>query len=83
MHTFSGGKLYISEVHYEKKEKITVNGVIYETIKLHSITKEAVGSKKKGELVIWLADNQARTPVKIKTKIKFGYITSELIRQRN
>ena len=83
LQTFSGGKLFTSDVRYLKKEKITVNGVIYETIKLHSKTKEIGSSKKKGELFIWLMNNHARTPVMIKTKIKFGYITSELIRQRD
>lgn len=83
LYTFDGGKLFTSDVCYLKKEKITVSGVIYETIKLRSKTKEIDSSKKKGELLIWLADNQARTPVMIKTKIKFGYITSELIRQHD
>lgn len=83
LQTFSGGKLFTSDVRYLKKEKITVNGVAYETIKLHSKTKEVGNSKRKRELFIWLTDNQARTPVMIKTKIKFGYITSELIRQRD
>ena len=82
-HSFSGGKLFINDVHYEKKEKITIDGVTYKTLKLSSKTKELHTSKKKGNLFIWLADNQARTPVMIKTKIKFGYITSELIKQRD
>jgi len=79
--TFSGGKLFTSDISYVKKEKITANGVIYETIKLHSKTKEAGGLKTQKEYFIWLADNRARTPVVIKTKIKFGYITSELMRR--
>jgi len=83
LQTFSGGKLFTSDVRYLKKEKITVNGVIYETIKLRSKTKRIGSSKKKGELFIWLTDNQARTPVMIKTKIKFGYIISELIKRRD
>lgn len=83
LQTFSGGKLFTSDVRYLKKEKITVNGVTYDTIKLSSKTKRIGSSKKKGDLFIWLTDNQARTPVMMKTKIKFGYITSELIRQRN
>jgi len=83
VHTFDGGKLFTSDIHYVKKEKITVKGVIYETIKLHSKTKEIGDSREQKELFIWLEDNQARTPVMIKTKIKFGYLTSELIKQRD
>ena len=81
--TFNGGKLFTSDIRYVKKEKINANGVVYETIKLHSKTEEIGDPKKQKEFFIWLADNQARTPVVIKTKIKFGYITSELMRQRN
>lgn len=81
LQTFDGGKLFNSDVSYLKKEKIAVSGVVYETVKIQSITKEAGSSKQKGELLMWLSDNKARTPVMMKTKIEFGYITSELIKE--
>lgn len=83
LYTFDGGKLFTSDIRFVKKEKINANGVAYETIKLHIKTEEIGDPKKQKELFIWLTDNQARTPVVIKTKIKFGYITSELMRQRD
>lgn len=76
---FDSKKLWNVEVQVLRKEKIsTVLGVV-ETIVIKPLMKSEGIFNRKGEMLIWLTDDQKRIPVKMQTKVAVGAITATLV----
>ena len=78
INTFSNGKFYTVDIRILNKEKIKTDAGTFDTIKVYPLIKGDDLLKGKGEMFIWLTDDEYKIPVKIKTKIKFGHIKAEL-----
>ncbi len=76
---FDSNKLWNVEVQVLRKEKInTVLGDV-ETIVIKPLMKSEGIFNRKGEMLIWLTDDQKRIPVKMQTKVAVGAITATLV----
>ncbi|MBI5847775.1 MAG: DUF3108 domain-containing protein [Nitrospirae bacterium] len=76
---FDSKKIWNVEVQVVRKEKIsTILGEV-ETIVIKPLMKSEGIFNRKGEMLIWLTDDQKRTPVKMQTKVAVGAITATLV----
>lgn len=76
---FDSKKLWNVEVQVLRKEKIsTILGDV-ETIVIKPLMKSEGIFNRKGEMLIWLTDDQKRIPVKMQTKVAVGAITATLV----
>lgn len=75
---FDSSKLWNVEVQVLRKEKIsTILGEV-ETIVIKPLMRSEGIFNRKGEMLIWLTDDQKRIPVKMQTKVAVGSITATL-----
>ena len=77
INTFSNGKLYNVTVKILKREQIKVKAGTFETIKVQPIIKHNDVFKNKGDIFIWLTDDDNKLPVLIKTEVKIGHVMAE------
>ncbi|MDH3974502.1 MAG: DUF3108 domain-containing protein [Deltaproteobacteria bacterium] len=82
MDTFSNGRLYKLIVKVLKREERQVKGKNYKTIKIQPLIKQNDVFKNKGDIFIWLTDDEYKIPVMIRSEIAIGYFTAELINLR-
>ncbi len=76
---FDSKKIWNVEVQVLRKEKInTVLGDV-DTIVIKPLMKSEGIFNRKGEMLIWLTDDQKRIPVKMQTKVAVGAITATLV----
>ena len=76
---FDSKKLWNVEVQVLRKEKIsTVMGDV-ETIVIKPLLQSEGIFNRKGEIIIWLTDDQRRIPVKMQSKVVVGAITATLV----
>ena len=76
---FDSKKLWNVEVQVLRKEKInTILGEV-ETIVIKPLMKSEGIFNRKGEILIWLTDDQKKIPVKMHTKVVVGAITATLV----
>jgi hypothetical protein len=78
-----GGKNYRLEVAVIKKEPIVTPIGIFDTVKVQATPHHAGTSSNKGNLTLWMTDDDKRIPVLMKSKIKFGSVTTTLISRRD
>ena len=78
INTFSNGKLYNVTVKILKRERIRVKAGDFDTIKVQPLIKHNDVFKNKGDIFIWLTDDDKKIPVLIKTKVKIGHVKAEL-----
>ncbi|MBE9535670.1 MAG: DUF3108 domain-containing protein [Proteobacteria bacterium] len=78
INTFSNGKLYNVTVKILEKEKIKVKAGTFDTIKVQPLIKRNDVFLNKGDIFIWLTDDEEKIPVLIKTEVKIGHIVAEL-----
>jgi hypothetical protein len=71
---FDNGKLYDVEVQVLKKQKIRVPAGTFDTIKVKPLLKSEGIFMRKGDVYIWLTDDERKIPVKIKSKVKVGAV---------
>lgn len=72
-------ELWDVEVQVLKKEKLrTILGEV-NTILIKPLIKSEGIFERKGEIFIWLTDDERRIPVKMKTKVMIGSITATLV----
>lgn len=72
-------KLWDVEVEVLRKEKIKTKLGTFDTIVVKPHLKSEGIMDKRGDMLIWLTDDQRRLPVKMKTKVKIGSITATLV----
>jgi len=75
---FDNKKYYRVEVQVLKKEEITTPLGKFETILIKPILLTEGIFTRKGDVLIWLTDDDRRLPVLLKTKVKVGSIKATL-----
>ncbi len=77
---FEGRKNWELIVDVLAREEITVRAGTFKTIKIHPLLKYEGIFRRKGELFVWVTDDEVRMPVLMKSKVKVGSIVAELAR---
>lgn len=76
---FDSKKVWDVEVKVLKKEKITISTGTVDTIVIKPLMKSEGIFYRKGDIYIWLTDDERRIPVRLKTKVAVGNITATLV----
>ncbi len=77
---FDSKKLWNVEVQVLRKESIKMPSGEFNTIVIKPLLKSEGIFKKKGEIYIWLTDDEKKIPVKVQSKVKIGSITAKLVK---
>lgn len=72
-------KIWNVEVKILKKEKIKTKLGTFDTIVIKPLMQSEGIMERKGDMYIWLTDDERLLPVKMKTKVKVGSITATLV----
>ena len=75
---FDNKKLYHTEVQILRKEKVSVPAGEFNTIVIKPLLKSEGIFVRKGDMYIWLTDDERKLPVIVKSKIKVGHFTAKL-----
>ncbi|MBL7048182.1 MAG: DUF3108 domain-containing protein [Nitrospira sp.] len=76
---FDSNKLWNTEVQILRKEKMRVPAGEYDTIVVKPLMQSEGIFIKKGEILIWITDDDRRIPVFMKSKVKIGHFTVKLM----
>jgi len=76
--TFASGKLYKVTVEVLKKERLMLKLGTFNTIKVRPKLKHNDVFMNKGDVYIWLTDDEEKIPIQIKSEIVIGSIKAEL-----
>ncbi|MBS1112456.1 MAG: hypothetical protein H6Q92_218, partial [Nitrospirae bacterium] len=77
---FDSKKVWNVEVQVLKKEKITLPIGKINTVVVKPLMKSEGIFYGKGEIFIWLTDDEKHIPVKMQTKVAIGSITATLVK---
>ncbi len=72
-------KVKILKANVETRETIETNKGKIRAIRVHAVTKFQGDHLKDGDILLWFADDDQRTLLKIKAKIKIGSITADIV----
>lgn len=75
---FDNKKVYNTEVQVLGKERISTSAGEFDTIVIKPLLKSEGVFLQKGEIYIWLTDDEKRIPVMLKSKVKIGSFTAEI-----
>jgi len=75
---FDNGKLYDVEVQVLRKEKLKLPHGTYDTIVIKPVLKSEGIFMRKGDVLIWVTDDENKVPVKVESKVKVGKIHVEI-----
>ncbi len=75
---FDSKKVWNVEVQVLRKEKVEVPAGEFHTIVVKPLMQSEGIFYRKGEIHIWLTDDERRIPVMLKTKIKIGSVNAML-----
>lgn len=76
---FDNKKTWDVEVKVLGKEKVEVPAGEFGTIVIKPLMKSEGIFARKGEIQIWLTDDEKRVPVKLRTKVRIGSVTAQLV----
>jgi hypothetical protein len=76
---FDNKKIWDIEVQVLRKERVEVPAGQFNTIVIKPLMKSEGIFYRKGDIFIWLTDDEKRIPVMLKTKVKVGSITARLV----
>lgn len=76
---FDSKKVWNVEVQVLKKEKINVPAGEFDTVLVKPLMKSEGIFSRRGEIYIWLTDDERRIPVMLKSKVKIGSVTAHLV----
>ncbi len=76
---FDSKKLYKAEVQVLNKETVETPLGTFKTILIKPIMKSEGIFYRKGDILIWLTDDEKRTPVLLKTKVQLGSVKAVLV----
>ncbi len=77
---FDSKKFYSVEVQVLRKEHVSVPAGEFDTILVKPILQSEGIFLRKGDIYIWLTDDERKIPVMIKSKVKVGNFTVELVK---
>lgn len=80
---FYRDKTHDLDVIYHGKETIEVPVGKFDCIIVEPLVREGGLFKHEGNILIWLTNDEAKIPVKVRTKIIIGYVESELTNYEN
>jgi hypothetical protein len=75
---FDNGKNYVLEVKVLRRETIRVPAGTFDTIVIKPVLKSEGIFLRKGDVYIWLTDDDRRIPVKMKSKVPIGSVDAVL-----
>jgi len=75
---FDNKKLYNTEVQILGRERITVPAGEFNTIVVKPLLKSEGIFMKKGDIYIWLTDDEKKIPIMLKSKVKVGSFVAKL-----
>jgi len=75
---FDNKKVYNTEVRVLGKERISTPAGEFDTIVIKPLLKSEGIFLRKGDIYLWLTDDERRIPVMLKSKVKIGSFTAEL-----
>lgn len=76
---FDGKRLWNTEIRVLRREKINTKLGKFDTIVVQPLMKAEGIFDKRGDMFIWLTDDNRRLPVKMKTKVPVGSVTATLV----
>jgi len=76
---FDSKKLWVTEVQILGKERISVPAGEFNTIIIKPLLKSEGIFMKKGDIYIWLTDDDKKIPVMMKSKVKVGSFVAKLV----
>lgn len=76
---FDSKKVWNVEVQVLRKEKVTLSTGTVDTILIKPLMKSEGIFYKKGDIYIWMTDDEKRIPVKLRTKVAIGSINALLV----
>jgi hypothetical protein len=75
-------KSYDLEVHVIRRERIQVGAGAFSCVVVQPVLKSEGIFKSKGEILVWLTDDERRLPVKVTSKVPIGSISVSLMEYR-
>lgn len=75
---FYKNKVYDLDVVYHGKETIEVAAGKFECIIVEPLVQEGGLFKNEGSILVWMTNDEAKMPVRVKTKVVVGAINSDL-----
>jgi hypothetical protein len=79
LNTFSNGKTYDVEVRVLRQEKLDTHWGPVDTLVVQPLMRYEEILRQKGDVLIWVTDDERRLPIRMKTAIKVGSIEATLI----
>ena len=77
--TFSNGRIYDVEVQVLRRERVEAYWGPVETLVIRPLMRYEDVLRQKGEVLIWVTDDERRLPVRMRTAIKVGSIEATLV----
>lgn len=78
LENFFKDKVHPLDVVYHGKETVEVEAGKFDCIIIEPLVREGGLFKNEGSIFIWLSDDQAKVPVKVRSKVIIGSIDAEL-----
>ncbi len=76
---FDSKKVWNVEIQVLRKERLELPSGTFDTIVVKPLMKSEGIFSRKGDILIWLTDDEKRIPVKMQTKIAVGLVTATLV----
>jgi len=83
LNTFSNGKTYDVEVQVLRQEKLEAYWGTVDTLVVQPLMRFQEILRQKGDVLIWVTDDERRIPIRMRTAIKVGSIEATLIDVKN
>ncbi|HMK43597.1 MAG TPA: DUF3108 domain-containing protein [Dissulfurispiraceae bacterium] len=75
---FDSKKLYRMEIKVIKKERVQTPAGIFDTVLIQPVMLSEGIFGRKGDLLLWLTDDDKHIPVQMKSRVKIGSVTGQL-----
>ncbi len=76
---FDSKKVWNVEVQVLKKERISLPAGPVNTVLVRPLMQSEGIFSRKGDILIWLTDDDRRVPVKMQTKVAIGSVTAQIV----
>ncbi len=76
---FDSKKVWKVEVQVLRRERVEVPAGVFDTLVVKPLMKSEGIFFRKGDIYIWLTEDERRVPVMVKTKVKVGSVKASLV----